>query len=166
MMLIRLVFRRRELIKRVRECKTAAEERAVIQKEAAEIRTAFKEEKVGWLNAEAFRTRAAAVTSPPQPQTCDGSHPANRAGCLPPMRTRDARFSLTAIPVRLPALLENRPLLRTLQVYAGYRHRNLSKLMYMHMLGYPTHWGQMECLKLISEPLFPQKRIGGPPSAF
>jgi len=83
-------IRLRELIKRVRECKTAAEERAVIQKEAAEIRTAFKEEKV----------------------------------------------------------------------YAGYRHRNLSKLMYMHMLGYPTHWGQMECLKLISEPLFPQKRIG------
>lgn len=46
------------------------------------------------------------------------------------------------------------------QVYAGYRHRNLAKLMYMHMLGYPTHWGQMECLKLISEPSFPHKRIG------
>ena len=78
------------MIKKVRECKTAAQERAVIQKEAAEIRLAFKEDKA----------------------------------------------------------------------YAGYRHRNLAKLCYMHMLGYPTHWGQMECLKLITEPLFPEKRIG------
>ena len=32
--------------------------------------------------------------------------------------------------------------------------------MYIHMLGYPTHFGQMECLKLISAPGFPEKRIG------
>ena len=32
--------------------------------------------------------------------------------------------------------------------------------MYIHMLGYPTHFGQMECLKLISAPTFPEKRIG------
>lgn len=74
----------------MRECKTAADERAIIQKEAAEIRVAFKEEKV----------------------------------------------------------------------YAPYRHRNLAKLCYMHMMGYPTHWSQMECLKLITEPQFPEKRIG------
>jgi AP-1 complex subunit gamma-1 len=41
-----------------------------------------------------------------------------------------------------------------------FRHRNVAKLMYIHMLGYPTHFGQMECLKLISAPSFPEKRIG------
>lgn len=29
--------------------------------------------------------------------------------------------------------------------------RNLVKLMYIHMLGYPTQFGQMECLKLITQ---------------
>jgi hypothetical protein len=37
-------WRRRDLIRNVRACKTAAEERAVISKECAQIRTAFKEE--------------------------------------------------------------------------------------------------------------------------
>ncbi|XAR65049.1 hypothetical protein NMG60_11009005 [Bertholletia excelsa] len=41
-----------------------------------------------------------------------------------------------------------------------YRHRNLAKLMFIHMLGYPTHFGQMECLKLIASNGFPEKRIG------
>lgn len=41
-----------------------------------------------------------------------------------------------------------------------YRHRNVAKLMFIHMLGYPTHFGQMECLKLIAAPGFPEKRIG------
>ncbi|KAL6966272.1 hypothetical protein U1Q18_032055 [Sarracenia purpurea var. burkii] len=41
-----------------------------------------------------------------------------------------------------------------------YRHRNLAKLMFIHMLGYPTHFGQMECLKLIASVGFPEKRIG------
>lgn len=78
----------RDLIRAVRACKTAAEERAVISKECALIRTAIKEE--------------------------------------------DEQF----------------------------RHRNVAKLMFIHMLGYPTHFGQMECLKLISAPGFPEKRIG------
>jgi AP-1 complex subunit gamma-1 len=34
----------RDLIRSVRTCKTAAEERAIISKESALIRTAFKEE--------------------------------------------------------------------------------------------------------------------------
>lgn len=38
-----------------------------------------------------------------------------------------------------------------------YQHRNVAKLMYIHMLGYPTHFGQMECLKLIAAPSFPEK---------
>lgn len=29
--------------------------------------------------------------------------------------------------------------------------------MYMHMLGYPTHFGQMETLKLIASSGFPEK---------
>ncbi|XP_039036885.1 AP-1 complex subunit gamma-2-like [Hibiscus syriacus] len=41
-----------------------------------------------------------------------------------------------------------------------YRNRNLAKLMFIHMLGYPTHFGQMECLKLIASAGFPEKRIG------
>lgn len=78
----------RDLIRAVRACKTAAEERAVITKECALIRTAIKEE--------------------------------------------DEQF----------------------------RHRNVAKLLFIHMLGYPTHFGQMECLKLISAQGFPEKRIG------
>lgn len=29
--------------------------------------------------------------------------------------------------------------------------------MFMHMMGYPTHFGQMECLKLISAASFGEK---------
>lgn len=42
-----------------------------------------------------------------------------------------------------------------------YRHRNVAKLMFIHMLGYPTHFGQMETLKLIAANGFPEKvRLG------
>eukprot|EP00559_Dactyliosolen_fragilissimus_P007250 CAMPEP_0184865280 /NCGR_PEP_ID=MMETSP0580-20130426/17515_1 /TAXON_ID=1118495 /ORGANISM="Dactyliosolen fragilissimus" /LENGTH=965 /DNA_ID=CAMNT_0027364403 /DNA_START=20 /DNA_END=2917 /DNA_ORIENTATION=- len=78
----------RDLIRQVRACKTASEERAVIAKESAMIRTAIREEQV------------------------------------------------------------------------HYRHRNVAKLLFMHMLGYPTHFGQLECMKLIASPHFPEKRIG------
>ncbi|KAI7839019.1 hypothetical protein COHA_007161 [Chlorella ohadii] len=83
-----MTLRLRDLIKQVRQCKTAAEERDVIAKESAALRQAFKEQ--------------------------DGT----------------------------------------------YRHRNVAKLMYMHMLGYPTHFGQMETLKLIASAGFPEKRVG------
>jgi len=76
------------MIRAIRACKTAAEERAVVRKECAAIRAAINEN-------------------------------------------------------------DN-----------DYRHRNLAKLMFIHMLGYPTHFGQMECLKLIASPGFPEKRIG------
>jgi len=40
---------------------------------------------------------------------------------------------------------------------AAYRHSNVAKLMYIHMLGYPTHFGQMETLKLIAGSGFAEK---------
>uniref|UniRef100_A0A1D1YK71 AP-1 complex subunit gamma n=1 Tax=Anthurium amnicola TaxID=1678845 RepID=A0A1D1YK71_9ARAE len=80
--------RLRDMIRAIRSCKTAAEERAVVRKECAAIRAAISEND------------------------------------------------------------------------QDYRHRNLAKLMFIHMLGYPTHFGQMECLKLIAAAGFPEKRIG------
>uniref|UniRef100_A0A480Q9F5 AP-1 complex subunit gamma n=1 Tax=Sus scrofa TaxID=9823 RepID=A0A480Q9F5_PIG len=77
-----------ELIQEIREAKTQAQEREVIQKECAHIRASFR----------------------------DGD-----------------------------------PL---------HRHRQLAKLLYVHMLGYPAHFGQMECLKLIASPRFTDKRVG------
>lgn len=93
-----MTMKMRDLIRAVRACKTAAEERATITKECALMRTAFKEE-------------------------------------------RDE-----------------------------YREQNMAKLLFVHMLGYPTHWGQMECIKLIASHRFNEKRIGylvrvrGPPA--
>jgi hypothetical protein len=40
------------------------------------------------------------------------------------------------------------------------RHQNVAKLLFIHMLGYPTHFGQVECLKLIASQNFPEKRMG------
>ncbi|KAG6474566.1 hypothetical protein ZIOFF_068504 [Zingiber officinale] len=80
--------RLRDMIKAIRACKTAAEERAVVRKECAAIRSSISEND------------------------------------------------------------------------QDYSHRNIAKLMFIHMLGYPTHFGQMECLKLIASAGFPEKRIG------
>ncbi|KAH7570252.1 hypothetical protein JRO89_XS05G0076500 [Xanthoceras sorbifolium] len=80
--------RLRDMIRAIRACKTAAEERAVVRKECAAIRAAINDND------------------------------------------------------------------------QDYRHRNLAKLMFIHMLGYPTHFGQMECLKSIASAGFPEKRIG------
>ncbi|KAF4705763.1 hypothetical protein FOZ63_007490 [Perkinsus olseni] len=41
-----------------------------------------------------------------------------------------------------------------------HRSRNVAKLVYIHMLGYPTHFGQMDCLKLIASSKFSEKRVG------
>lgn len=41
-----------------------------------------------------------------------------------------------------------------------YRDRNVAKLLFIHMLGYPTHFGHMECINLCASPKFADKRIG------
>jgi len=41
-----------------------------------------------------------------------------------------------------------------------YRPRNVAKLLFIHMLGHDTDFGQMECLKLITANTFTEKRIG------
>jgi AP-1 complex subunit gamma-1 len=79
----------KEFVKQVRECKTIAEERALVARESAAIRDAFA----------------------------------------------DLRMS-------------------------HFRHRNVAKLMFMHMLGYATHFGQMECVQLTAMRDFANKRLG------
>lgn len=80
--------RLRDLIREIRSARTAADERAVVQKECASIRDSFRDQ--------------------------DNT----------------------------------------------YKCRNLAKLLYIHMLGYPAHFGQLECLKLIASAKFTDKRIG------
>ena len=75
----------KDLIKRIRACKTLQDERDLIQKESFEIRTAFKQEKE--------------------------------------------------------------------------QYQNVEKLLYIHMLGYNSHFGQIECLKLAASPRFIDKRL-------
>ncbi|CAG2208291.1 AP1G1 [Mytilus edulis] len=80
--------RLRDLIREIRSARTAADERAVVQKECAAIRDSFRD----------------------------------------PDNT--------------------------------YRCRNVAKLLYIHMLGYPAHFGQLECLKIVASQKFTDKRIG------
>ncbi|KAE9546598.1 hypothetical protein FO519_010191, partial [Halicephalobus sp. NKZ332] len=43
-----------------------------------------------------------------------------------------------------------------------YKCRNMAKLLYIHMLGYPAHFGQIECVNLIGskDGRFTDIRIG------
>ncbi|XP_028328631.1 AP-1 complex subunit gamma-like 2 isoform X2 [Gouania willdenowi] len=42
----------------------------------------------------------------------------------------------------------------------GGRSHNLAKLLYVHMLGYPAHFGQMECVRMIASSRYSEKRVG------
>ncbi|XP_053990342.1 AP-1 complex subunit gamma-like isoform X2 [Hylaeus volcanicus] len=78
----------KDFIRQVRDCRTTAEERAIVAKECAMIRTSLKENS----NNHSFR--------------------------------------------------------------------KMAKLLFIHMMGYPISFGQMECLRLIASNNFEEKRIG------
>jgi AP-1 complex subunit gamma-1 len=40
------------------------------------------------------------------------------------------------------------------------RRNNVSKLLYLFTLGERTHFGQIECVKLLASPRFADKRLG------
>lgn len=40
------------------------------------------------------------------------------------------------------------------------RRKNIQKLLYLYILGEPTYFGQVECLKLLASPRFADKRVG------
>ncbi|GJQ14766.1 hypothetical protein GpartN1_g6557.t1 [Galdieria partita] len=42
----------------------------------------------------------------------------------------------------------------------AFRRRNIAKLLFFHMQGYPTEFGQLECLKLCTSPKYKDKRVG------
>ena len=79
----------KNFIKAVRQTKTIADERAIVQKESAAIRTSFREEPTGYT-----------------------------------------------------------------------RQQNILKLLYLFTLGERTHFGQIECVKLLASPRFSDKRLG------
>ncbi len=81
-------MRLRDLIRAIRAARTAADERAVVDRECSQIRNSFSAEDTTW------------------------------------------------------------------------RCRNVAKLLYIHMLGYPAHFGQIEALKLCASQRFTDKRIG------
>eukprot|EP00708_Paratrimastix_pyriformis_P002021 GAFH01000759.1.p1 GENE.GAFH01000759.1~~GAFH01000759.1.p1 ORF type:complete len:970 (-),score=382.40 GAFH01000759.1:407-3289(-) len=78
----------KDFIREIRACKTAAEEREVVARESADIRTSFKDMKC---------------------------------------KTRD---------------------------------RNMAKLLFIHLLGYPAYFGQVETVNLIASSKFHEKRLG------
>lgn len=43
---------------------------------------------------------------------------------------------------------------------ASRRRNNVAKLLYLFTLGERTHFGQIECLKLLASPRFADKRLG------
>lgn len=86
-----MVVKLKDFIRQIRACKTQADERAVIAKESAAIRTSLKDD----------------VTA-------------------------------------------------SLEV----RHANIAKMLYIHMLGHSTHFGQIECLKLVAAGKYADKRLG------
>ena len=104
----------RDLIKKVRESKTAAEERAIVAKECAAIRGSFGEKD----NFARSRCISKLLV------------------CYYCIRVHS--YYLCIVEQLFVCVCEQ----------------------YIHMLGYPTAFGQMECLKLIISPYYNDKRVG------
>lgn len=49
---------------------------------------------------------------------------------------------------------------RDVQLDNDKRRKNIQKLLYLYILGEPTYFGQVECLKLIASSRFTDKRVG------
>ncbi|SCZ97607.1 BZ3500_MvSof-1268-A1-R1_Chr4-3g07292 [Microbotryum saponariae] len=107
------------LIKAIRSTKTIADERALIVKESAVIRTSFKEE------GESLNLRFLGGADTEQ----------HHVVIATPLQQRNIRSHLPA-------------------KHSFTRHHNVAKLLYIHMLGYPAHFGQIECLKLVASPRY------------
>jgi AP-1 complex subunit gamma-1 len=129
----------RDLIRKVRACKTAAEERAVIAKESAMIRTAIREEQ------EHYRHRNVAKLL--------FMHMLGEFYRLDAFRKKSSSVVLVA---KWPFFVFTTFFNTT---FSSFLCSQFSYSIIIH-LGYPTHFGQLECLKLIASPHFPEKRIG------
>lgn len=57
-------------------------------------------------------------------------------------------------------LAKIRTLFRDPQLDTSTRRTNIAKLMYLYILGEKTHFGQVECIKLLASQLFADKRLG------
>ncbi|OUC48206.1 adaptin region [Trichinella nativa] len=82
-----------------------------------------------------------------------------------PMRLRDlirqVRAARTAAEERTVVQKECANIRETFREEDSvWRCRNVAKLLYIHMLGYAAHFGQLECLKLIASSRFTDKRVG------
>uniref|UniRef100_A0A5S6QE37 AP-1 complex subunit gamma n=1 Tax=Trichuris muris TaxID=70415 RepID=A0A5S6QE37_TRIMR len=82
-----------------------------------------------------------------------------------PMRLRDlirqVRAARTAAEERTVVQKECATIRETFREEdTQWRCRNVAKLLYIHMLGYQAHFGQLECLKLIASTRFTDKRVG------
>lgn len=117
----------------MRAAKTIADERAVVQKESAAIRASFREE--GHDPDRRYMHTAHRTPQPPPP---------------PPLRPR----------------YEPHAAAKQWHTWTGthadgpHRRNNVAKLLYLFTLGERTHFGQIECLKLLASPRFADKRLG------
>jgi AP-1 complex subunit gamma-1 len=57
------------------------------------------------------------------------------------------------IRCQIPGCVEDQTLISS-------RRNNVAKLLYLFTLGERTHFGQIECLKLLASPRFADKRLG------
>ncbi|KAI3386300.1 hypothetical protein SNEBB_007641 [Seison nebaliae] len=81
-----------------------------------------------------------------------------------PMRLRDLirqiRSAKTASEERQIVQKESAFIRDSFRTDTTWRCRNLAKLLYIHMLGYEAHFGQMPAINLVASTRFTDKRIG------
>jgi hypothetical protein len=173
----------------IRACKTTQEERQVVDKESASVRPyassrvpfgcsvwAHCYERRSLLLSRQFFVRLSMPTRV-RISSCGLCHVYKNILCFDstnntttPIPTPTLTTAIkTATTPRLQPQPQSQPQPQhdRVQIRDGFRKedaetraRNLSKLLYIHMLGYPAHFGQLECLKLVTSNRFSDKRIG------